>query len=77
MMADVLGGGKDDMEGARQILQALVEKAKAGDVRAAEVLLNRAYGKPKQAVDVTTTSQPIKGFHSLEEAFWADVKPKK
>ncbi len=34
------------------ILQALLAKAKKGDVRAAELLLERAYGKTKQPVEM-------------------------
>lgn len=48
LLADVLG----DEEGseAKEILLALLHKAKKGDVRAAEVLLDRAYGKAKQEI---------------------------
>ena len=36
----------------KAILMALRAKATKGDVRAAEVLLDRAYGKSKQTVDL-------------------------
>ncbi len=36
---------------AERILEALEKKATKGDVRAAEVLLDRAYGKAKQAIE--------------------------
>lgn len=36
------------------ILYKLLEKAIKGDIRAAEALLDRAYGKPRQAIDHTT-----------------------
>ncbi len=51
-MADVLGEDKDGIEAAKAILMALRAKATKGDVRAAEVLLERAYGKSKQIVDL-------------------------
>ena len=63
LLADVLGEEKDGIEAAKAILMALRSKATKGDVRAAEVLLDRAYGKPTQKVDadveVTTLKQLI------------------
>jgi hypothetical protein len=38
------------------VLKALLIKAIQGDVRAAEVLLDRAYGKPNQALQVTNVN---------------------
>jgi len=52
LLADVLGEDKDGIEAAKAILMALRAKAAKGDVRAAEVLLDRAYGKSKQTVDL-------------------------
>lgn len=48
LLADVLGEEKDGKTAAQAILMALRAKASRGDVRAAEVLLERAYGKVKQ-----------------------------
>jgi len=48
LLADVLGEEKDGIEAAKAILMALRSKAVKGDVRAAEVLLDRAYGKASQ-----------------------------
>lgn len=53
LLADVLGEDKDGIEAAKAILMALRAKAAKGDVRAAEVLLDRAYGKAKQDVNIT------------------------
>lgn len=50
LLADVLGEEKDGIEAAKAILMALRAKATKGDVRAAEVLLDRAYGKAKQFI---------------------------
>lgn len=51
ILADVLGEEKDGIDAAKAILMALRLKATKGDVRAAEILLDRAYGKAKQTVD--------------------------
>jgi hypothetical protein len=53
LLADVLGDEKDGIDAAKAILMALRSKAIKGDVRAAEVLLDRAYGKAKQYIDNT------------------------
>lgn len=52
LMAELLGDEKNGKTAAMQILDALKRKAARGDVRAAETLLDRAYGKPKQAIDL-------------------------
>lgn len=59
LLADVLGEQKDGIEAAKAILMALRAKATKGDVRAAEVLLNRAYGMPKQAIDMKADVETI------------------
>jgi hypothetical protein len=55
LLADVLGEEKDGIEAAKAILMSLRKKAISGDVRASEVLLDRAYGKAKQVNDTTLT----------------------
>ncbi len=50
LLANVLGEEKDGKTAAEAILMALRGKATRGDVRAAEVLLDRAYGKVKQDI---------------------------
>ena len=52
LLANVLGDEKDGKSAAEAILMALRNKAIKGDVRAAELLLDRAYGKSKQDIDV-------------------------
>lgn len=60
LMADVLGEEKDGITAGEAILKALRAKATKGDVRAAEVLLDRAYGKPKQTQETTLkTTEPL------------------
>lgn len=52
LLAEVLGEEKNGLTAAQVILKALLSKAAKGDVRAAEVLLDRAYGKARQHMDV-------------------------
>lgn len=55
LLAEVLGEEKDGVDAAKAILMALRSKATKGDVRAAEILLDRAYGKAKQTIENTGT----------------------
>lgn len=55
LLADVLSretAGKSTLE---SILLGLVRKAKMGDVRAAELLLNRTFGKVKENLNINET----------------------
>lgn len=54
LLAEVLGEEKDGMTAAEAILKALRVKATKGDIRAAEVLLDRGYGKVKETIDLTS-----------------------
>ena len=49
----------DEDQSAKLILAALIEKAKEGDVRAAQVILDRAYVKPKESIDLTTKGESL------------------
>ena len=51
----VLGQIKDDTNALEAMLTVLRSKALKGDTKAAEILLDRAYGKPKQETDVMAT----------------------
>ena len=53
LLANVLGEEKDGKTAAEAILMALRGKATRGDVRAAEVLFDRAFGKVKQDIGIT------------------------
>jgi hypothetical protein len=53
LLSNILGEEKDGITAAEAILKALRAKATKGDIRAAEVLLDRAYGKPKQTTELT------------------------
>jgi hypothetical protein len=59
LLADVLGEEKDGVTAADAILRKLRAMAAQGNIRAAEILLDRAYGKAKQAVDVTSKDERI------------------
>ena len=60
LLADVLGEEKDGISAAEAILKSIRAKAAKGDVRAAELLLDRAYGKPKQTSETTLkTTEPL------------------
>lgn len=57
LLADVLGEEKDGITAAEAILKALRLKAAKGDVRAAEIILDRAYGKARQVIDNNINDQ--------------------
>lgn len=52
-LAKILADEKDGYSALEATLMALRAKAVKGDIRAAEALLDRAFGKPKQAIDHT------------------------
>lgn len=74
LLAEVLGKEVDGKAASMRILEAMVEKAIGGDIRAAEMLLDRAYGKPKAFQEITVPDQKFIGFHSVADVFWKDVK---
>jgi hypothetical protein len=57
LLADILGEDKEGITAAEAILRALRAKATKGDIRAAEVLLERAYGKAKQGIELSGTNE--------------------
>lgn len=69
LLASVMGEEKDGVSAAETVLRALLAKASDGDVRAAELLLNRSYGQAKQSIDITTAGQPI-----TPPIVWSDAK---
>lgn len=52
LLAEVLGEEQNGLTAAGAILRAIRAKAIKGDVQAATVILDRAYGKAKQPVEV-------------------------
>ena len=67
LLADVLGEEKDGITAGEAILKALRAKASKGDVRAAEVLLDRAYGKSKQTMDVSVSKKNLPEWLNEED----------
>jgi len=60
LMAEVLGEEKDGITAAQAILSALRAKASKGDVKAAQLLLDRGYGKAKETIEQNiTVAKPI------------------
>lgn len=51
ILAEVLGGEDDEQSEAKEILNAMLKEAKSGNTKAAEILLDRAYGKAKLNID--------------------------
>jgi hypothetical protein len=50
LMAEVLGEEKNGMTAGEAILKAMLAKATRGDVKAAQLLLDRGYGKAKETI---------------------------
>lgn len=60
IIANVLGDSKDGKTAAEAILMSLRAKALRGDVRAAELLLDRAYGKVKSDMDLAINLSEVR-----------------
>lgn len=54
-LQNILGETKDGKTALDAIFMALRAKAAKGDVRAAELLMDRAYGKSKQVIDMNAS----------------------
>ena len=70
-MAKVLADEKDGMQALEAVLKALRAKAVKGDVRAAEVLLDRAFGKATQQVNANVETKQV-----IVNAIPDDIDPK-
>lgn len=57
LLAEVLGEEKDGITAAAALLRKLRAMAAQGNIRAIELLLDRAYGKAKQTVDMEVTQR--------------------
>jgi hypothetical protein len=67
LMADILGDEKNGLTTAERILKAIEAKALRGDIKAAEMLLDRGYGKPKQTQETNiTSSDPLVIIRTIE-----------
>jgi hypothetical protein len=68
LLINVLGDTKEGKTAMEAVLMSIRAKALKGDTRAAELLLDRAYGKPKQETDIMTTfTQVIMPLPPAEE----------
>lgn len=66
LLASVLGEEKDGLTAGEAILKKLRQMAVSGNVRAAEILLDRAYGKSKQPMEHTgKDGDPLSGGVTL------------
>ena len=68
LLADVLTEEKDGITAAEAILKALRAKAAKGDVRAIELMLNRAYGKLTEKMDVDVGTIELPTFKIVRDA---------
>lgn len=59
LLSEILGSEDETKSEAELIIRALVTRAKKGDVRAAELLLERAYGKVKQGISVDVPQEQV------------------
>lgn len=53
LLSEIMGEEKDGMTAAEAILKRLRQMATQGNIKAAEMLLDRSYGKAKQPVEHT------------------------
>jgi hypothetical protein len=56
LLAEALSDAKDGHTAAEAVIMALRKKAIGGDVRAIELILNRAYGKQVEKFEGTVTN---------------------
>lgn len=61
-IAKLLSEKSGDYTALDAILKALFKRALSGDVRAAQELLDRGFGKSQQLVDMTTNGEKINTF---------------
>lgn len=60
ILANVLGEENEQGKtAAEQIIEAIRRRANAGDVKAANLLLERGWGKVKEKIDITTDGDKI------------------
>ena len=77
LLADILGspdGSSDDTSKAKEIIEALYKQAKKGNVGAASLLMDRAYGKAQQNIKLSGNVNS-ENKHVIE--FVDNSKPKK
>jgi hypothetical protein len=66
-MAKVLGSETEDGKTeAEAIIQAMKKRAKSGDVKATQLLLDRGFGKVKESLDITTDGEKINNAPKIQ-----------
>ena len=73
-IARILAEEKDGMTALDAILAALRAKAAKGDVRAAQELLDRGFGRAKQSIDHTTQGEKITQQPDLSKLSDAELR---
>jgi len=66
LLADVLGEEQNGITAAEALLKKLRSEAMKGNIRAIELLLDRAYGKAKQTIE-QVSNEPVKITLNLGE----------
>lgn len=69
LLATVMTEERNGLSAAEAVLRSLLAKATKGDVRAAELLLDRTFGKLRTDVDVTSGGSAI-----TPPIIWSDGK---
>ena len=72
LIAEVLADEQNGMSAAEAILKVIRSKAIKGDLKAADMLLNRAYGKPKEHIDIVSNGETITGKTIYTDGFAYD-----
>jgi hypothetical protein len=70
-MDDLLGENEKGVSKMKTILQSLTRKAVRGNMKATETLLERAYGRPRQQVDlaIDLAAELKSNDHLIAEVF--------
>jgi len=67
ILAKVLGAENGDGKTeAEAIIDAMKKRAKQGDVKATQLLLDRGFGKVKESLDITTDGEKINNKPSIQ-----------
>jgi hypothetical protein len=66
LLADMFGDTGEGKSGAEIVMKSLYDEARSGNVRAAEVLLNRMYGMVKQESDINLKTSGVKWIEERE-----------
>ena len=67
-------GEKAGVSRMRELLSSLIELAIGGNIRAADLILTRAYGKPKESIDLTSNGEAVRQKTTI--IFCDDDEPK-